>query len=58
MCIYGVFTSNVQTVEETWDFLPTGFDACDEGQRRPEELVELFGKTQEHNSRMSVQIFH
>lgn len=48
----------MQTVEETWDFLPTGFDACDEGQRRPQEPVELFRETQEHNSRMSVQVFH
>lgn len=52
------FTSNMQTVEEAGDFLPPGFDACDEGQRRPEEPVGLLGETQEHNSRMSVQVFY
>lgn len=48
----------MQTVEETRDFLPSRFDGCDEGQRRPEEPVELLGETQEHNSSMSVQVFH
>lgn len=48
----------MQTVEETWHLVSTGFDACDEGQRRPEEPVELFGETQEHNSSVSVQVFH
>lgn len=48
----------MQTVEETRDFVPAGFDGCDEGQRGPKEPVELFGETQEHNSSVSVQVFH
>lgn len=51
-------TSNVQTVEETGDFLPVGFDAGDEGQRRPEESVALLGETQENYSGVSVPVFH
>lgn len=51
-------TSNVQTVEETGDFLPAGFDAGDEGQRRPEESVALLGETQENYSGVSIQVFY
>lgn len=51
-------TSNVQTVEETGDFLPVSFDAGDEGQRRPEEPVALPGETQENYSGVSIQVFH
>lgn len=48
----------MQTVEETRDFQSSRFDGCDERQRGPEEPVELLGETQEHNSSMSVQVFH
>lgn len=51
-------TSNVQTVEETGDFLLVTFDAGDEGQRRPEESVALLGETQENYSGVSIQVFH
>lgn len=51
-------TSNVQTVEETGDFLPVSFDAGDEGQRGPEESVALLGETQENYSGVSIQVFH
>lgn len=48
----------MQTIEETWDPLPAGFNARNERQCRPEEPVELFGEAQQHDSSMSVEIFH
>lgn len=48
----------MQTVQETWDFLSSTFDAGDERQRRPEESVTLLGETQEYCSSMSIHIFH
>lgn len=46
----------MQTAEETRDVLPVGVDAGDEGQRRPEESVELLGETQENYAGVSVQV--
>lgn len=46
----------MQTAEEARDLLPVSLDAGDEGQRGPEESVELLREAQENHTGVSVQV--
>lgn len=57
-CANVFLTSHMQTVQKTWDFLPTGINTGNKRQCRPEEFVTSFGKTQEYYSSVGIQIFY
>lgn len=54
----GELTSNMQTVEETLDFLSSVFQKADEGQCRPDDPIVTLSTADQYDARVSIHILH
>lgn len=57
-CVEYIFTSYMQTVEKTGDFVSTGINTGNKRQCRPEEFVSASKESHEYHSSVGIQIFY